>query len=62
MTLAASIFRCPACGKTHAVNAARAAVAYGRQLTCSPECESLRRRRMRGVASSAGRAGRSVAR
>jgi hypothetical protein len=43
-----TLFRCPACGVTHAVNAARASVAYGRQLTCSPECESAERQRMRG--------------
>jgi len=38
---------CPICGRSHAVREARAAVAYGRQLTCSPECESERRRRQR---------------
>ncbi len=39
--------RCPICGLTHQVREARAELAYGRQLTCSPECESERRCRMR---------------
>jgi hypothetical protein len=38
---------CPVCGRRHAVREARAEVAYGRQLTCSPECEAERRRRRR---------------
>ena len=38
---------CPVCGRTHGVPPARATVAYGRQLTCSPDCESVRRRAMR---------------
>jgi len=38
---------CPICGRRHAVREARAQVAYGRQFTCSPECESERRRRQR---------------
>jgi hypothetical protein len=38
---------CPICTRSHAVREARASVAYGRQLTCSPECESERRRRRR---------------
>jgi hypothetical protein len=38
---------CPICGQRHAVREARAEVAYGRQLTCSPECESERRKRGR---------------
>jgi hypothetical protein len=38
---------CPICGCSHPVRDARAQVAYGRQLTCSPECESERRRRRR---------------
>jgi hypothetical protein len=38
---------CPICARSHAVREARAAVAYGRQFTCSPECESERRRRRR---------------
>lgn len=38
---------CPICNQAHEVREVRAALAYGRQLTCSPECESLRRKRMR---------------
>jgi len=38
---------CPVCGRSHEVREARAEVAYGRQLTCSPECESERRKRRR---------------
>ena len=38
---------CPVCRQTHQVREARAQVAYGRQFTCSPECESERRRRRR---------------
>ena len=40
---------CPICGRRHEVNEARASVAYGRQLTCSPECEGARRRLARGA-------------
>jgi hypothetical protein len=40
---------CPVCHCDHEVRAARDAVAYGRQLTCSPDCESVRRRQMRAV-------------
>jgi hypothetical protein len=38
---------CPICSRIHEVRQARAEVAYGRHLTCSPECESERRRRRR---------------
>jgi len=38
---------CPICSRTHEVREVRAALAYGRQLTCSPDCESERRKRMR---------------
>ncbi len=38
---------CPICKRTHQVREARAQVAYGRQFTCSPECETERRRRQR---------------
>jgi len=38
---------CPICGQAHEVREARAQLAYGRQLTCSPYCESERRKRMR---------------
>jgi hypothetical protein len=38
---------CPICCRRHEVREARAQVAYGRQFTCSPECESERRRRRR---------------
>jgi hypothetical protein len=41
------IHTCPVCRRTHEVREARAQVAYGRQFTCSPECESERRRRRR---------------
>ena len=43
---------CPICSRTHEVPAARAQVAYGRQFTCSPDCEVVRRRRMRRLMSS----------
>jgi hypothetical protein len=39
--------RCPVCAKQHWVSAARAEMAYGRQLSCSPDCEGERRRRAR---------------
>jgi hypothetical protein len=38
---------CPVCGRAHPVQQIRAELAYGRQLTCSPDCESERRKRMR---------------
>ena len=38
---------CPVCGRVHEVREARAELAYGRQLTCSPDCESERRERTR---------------
>jgi hypothetical protein len=38
---------CPICDRVHQVREVRAALAYGRQLTCSPDCESERRTRMR---------------
>jgi len=41
------IHRCPICGTQHAVSPARAEMAYGRQLCCSPDCEAERRRRAR---------------
>ena len=43
---------CPICGCAHEVHPARAQVAYGRQFTCSPDCEIARRRRMRDIASA----------
>jgi len=43
------VHRCPACQRLHTVSEARASVAYGRQLTCSPECESERRRNARAA-------------
>ena len=41
------VHTCPICTRRHEVREARATVAYGRQFTCSPECESERRRRRR---------------
>ena len=41
------LHECPVCGKGHRVNAARHAVSYGRQLTCSCDCEGQKRRRWR---------------
>jgi hypothetical protein len=38
---------CPICHQNHQVRAVRAVFAYGRQLACSPDCESERRKRMR---------------
>jgi hypothetical protein len=38
---------CPVCHQRHEVNAIQAVFAYGNQITCSPHCESERRRRMR---------------
>jgi hypothetical protein len=43
------LHRCPVCHGLHAVSAARAELAYGRQLCCSPDCEGERRRRARGA-------------
>jgi hypothetical protein len=41
------LHECPVCGEGHFVNQARHTMAYGRQLTCSYECERLKRiRRM----------------
>jgi hypothetical protein len=42
------VHRCPVCNSLHAVSAARAEMAYGRQLCCSPDCEGERRRRSLG--------------
>jgi hypothetical protein len=39
---------CPVCGTRHEISLARAEMAYGRQVCCSPDCESERRRRSRG--------------
>ncbi|MDB5807943.1 MAG: hypothetical protein JWN94_65 [Betaproteobacteria bacterium] len=41
--------QCPVCGTLHEVNAVRAQFAYGRQLSCSPDCEAERRRRIRAA-------------
>ena len=38
---------CPVCGASHRVSPARAEMAYGRQLCCSPDCEGERRRAQR---------------
>ena len=38
---------CPVCAQVHQVREARAQLAYGRQFTCSADCESERRKRMR---------------
>jgi hypothetical protein len=43
------LHRCPVCGITHEVSPVRAQFAYGRQLACSLDCESERRRRMRAA-------------
>jgi hypothetical protein len=37
----------PVCGALRPVRHARAQFAYGRQLTCGPDCETERRRRSR---------------
>jgi hypothetical protein len=42
------VHRCPVCDTLHQVSRARAEMAYGRQLSCSPDCEGERRRRSRG--------------
>ena len=39
---------CPICTTRHRVSAARAQMAYGRQICCSPDCEGTRRRLARG--------------
>lgn len=39
---------CPVCNTHHEICAARAELAYGRQVCCSPDCEGERRRRERG--------------
>jgi hypothetical protein len=55
---------CPICDRVHQVREVRAALAYGRQLTCSPDCESARRKRMRerpAAAAPAGSASTDVA-
>jgi len=41
--------QCPVCDTVHEVTAARAQFAYGRQLSCSPDCEAERRRRSRAA-------------
>jgi hypothetical protein len=41
------VHRCPVCGAPHEVKPVRAEMAYGRQLSCSPDCEAERRRRLR---------------
>jgi hypothetical protein len=43
------VHRCPVCDARHEVSAARAQLAYGRQLCCGPDCEGARRRRARGA-------------
>lgn len=40
----ARLHRCPVCRQLHEVNEARHSVAYGRQLTCSCECEIRKRK------------------
>jgi len=39
------LHECPVCGEGHFVNQVRHTLAYGRQLTCSYECERLKRMR-----------------
>lgn len=41
------LHECPVCGKGHRVNEVRHALAYGRQLTCSCDCERRKRRERR---------------
>jgi hypothetical protein len=41
------VHQCPVCGTRHQVTPTRAAMAYGRQLCCGPDCEAERRRRAR---------------
>jgi hypothetical protein len=38
---------CPICGKRHLVNEARHRVSYGKQYSCSSECEAKRRKEWR---------------
>lgn len=38
---------CPTCGKKHCVNQARQRLAYGKQFSCSAECEAIRRKNWR---------------
>ena len=40
---------CPVCGTVHEVSVVRGQFAYGRQLSCSPDCEAERRRRSRAA-------------
>jgi len=40
--------RCPVCEKRHWINRARHSVAWGKQFTCSRECEVRLRMRWRG--------------
>jgi hypothetical protein len=47
MSKSVVLHQCPVCGVIHEVSAVRAQLAYGRQLSCSGECESERRRRRR---------------
>jgi hypothetical protein len=41
------LHECPVCGKGHLVNHILHALAYGRQLTCSCDCERRKRRERR---------------
>jgi hypothetical protein len=41
---------CPVCGDLHFVNPARQSVAYGKQFSCSAQCESIRRKAWRSDA------------
>jgi hypothetical protein len=41
------VHSCPVCNARHEITAVRAAMAYGRQLCCSPDCEGERRRQAR---------------
>jgi len=43
------VHTCPVCSTRHEISAVRAELAYGRQVSCSPECEGERRRRRRVV-------------
>jgi len=44
-----SLHRCPVCRVEHKVSAARAQFAYGKQMTCGPDCEAERRRQVRAA-------------
>jgi len=46
---AATLHRFPVCRKQHEVSAARSRFSYGKQLTCGPDCEAERRRRIRAA-------------